>query len=151
MSLRRFLTPLLDARQWAKVVKSAGMRAIILTAKHHDGFCLWPSAYTDHSVKYSPWKDGKGDVVKEVADACREYGLKFGIYLSPWDKHDPRYGEGEAYNIFLKINCVSFSPITATYSAYGLTEPAEKAKRAKSRIMTIRVTTTWYGNCSLKR
>ncbi|KAJ8511239.1 hypothetical protein OPV22_001673 [Ensete ventricosum] len=88
----------LDARQWARTAAAGGFARVVLTAKHHDGFCLWPSAYTDYSVRSSPWRAGRGDVVAELAAAAREYGIGLGIYLSPWDRHDPSYGSTVKYN-----------------------------------------------------
>ncbi len=103
----------LDARQWVRVLKAAGFKQVILTAKHHDGFCLWPSRYTDHSVKRSPWRGGGGDVVRELAEACREAGLKLGLYLSPWDRHEPSYGDSPRYNEFYK------KQLTELLTSYG--------------------------------
>ena len=88
----------LDTAQWARAARAGGFRTMILTAKHHDGFCLWPSRYTEHSVKNSPWRGGKGDVVREFVDAARAEGLQVGLYLSPWDRHEPSYGDSPRYN-----------------------------------------------------
>lgn len=104
----------LDCNQWARIAKAAGMKGLILTAKHHDGFALYPSKYTAHSVVKSPWKNGQGDVVRELADACKRYGIKLGIYLSPWDRFHPAYGTdtyNEVYANMQKELLTQYGPI----------------------------------------
>ncbi|HHD2751953.1 TPA: alpha-L-fucosidase [Clostridium perfringens] len=111
----------LDADQWVRTLAEAGFERVILTAKHHDGFCLWDSDYTDHDVASSPWKNGEGDVVKEVSDACAKYGVKFGVYLSPWDQNSEHYGEGNGgdYNEFymnqLRELLTNYGPIAEVW------------------------------------
>ena len=102
----------LDTDQWLRVAKEAGFRLAILTVKHHDGFCLWPSKYTSHSVKNSPYKDGRGDVVREFVDSCRKYGIKVGIYISPWDRHSPHWGKSD-YNEYFN------NQLTELMTEYG--------------------------------
>jgi alpha-L-fucosidase len=99
-SPRIFDPPRLDTRQWARAAKRGGFRSLVLTAKHHDGFCLWPTRTTDHCVRSSPWRNGAGDLVREFTDACREEGLGAGVYLSPWDRNARSYGQGKAYDDF---------------------------------------------------
>lgn len=90
----------LNATQWVQIAKASGFSRVILTAKHHDGFCLWPSEYTDYSVKSSPWRSGTGDVLTELASATAAAGIGLGLYLSPWDRHDRAYGKTLEYNEF---------------------------------------------------
>ena len=103
----------LDCEQWVKALKDGGFKMALITAKHHDGFCLWQTETTEYSVKNSPWKDGKGDVVRELRDACEKYGMKFGVYLSPWDRNAPSYGDSPAYNKFF------IAQLTELLSNYG--------------------------------
>ncbi len=102
----------LDCRQWCRVAKAAGAKGIIITAKHHDGFCLWPSKYSSHTVRESKWKNGKGDVLKELSAACKEYGLKFGVYISPWDRNHPDYGTEKYNEVFVNM-------MTELFTNYG--------------------------------
>lgn len=93
----------LDTRQWCRIAKEAGAAGIIITAKHHDGFCLWPSNYSTHTVRESPWRNGEGDVLKELSASCKEFDLKFGVYLSPWDRNHPQYGTPEYNQVFVNM------------------------------------------------
>jgi alpha-L-fucosidase len=102
-----------DPDQWMKAIRDSGAKYVVLVAKHHDGFCLWPTEQTTYSVKSSPWEQGKGDVVGDVARAARKYGLQFGVYLSPWDRHDPRYKNSAAYDDYYQAE------LTELASNYG--------------------------------
>lgn len=101
----------LDAEQWAKTFVASGMKGVIITAKHHDGFCLWPTKYTDYNISATPYKDGKGDIIGELSAACRKYGLKFGVYLSPWDRHQASYGTED----YIKYYRAQLEELTTSY------------------------------------
>lgn len=102
----------LDCDQWARIARDAGMKGIVITAKHHDGFCLWPSEFSTHTVAQSSWRDGKGDVLEELSQACRKYGILFGVYISPWDRNHPAYGTEEYNQVFANT-------IREVHSKYG--------------------------------
>ncbi len=102
----------LDCEQWCRIAKEAGAKAIIITAKHHDGFCLWPSKYSTHTIRESGWRNGNGDVLKDLSAACKKYGLKFGVYLSPWDRNHPDYGTSKYNDVFVNM-------LTEIFTSYG--------------------------------
>ena len=102
----------LDCDQWCRIAKAAGAKGIIITAKHHDGFCLWPSKYSTHTVRESKWRNGQGDVLKELSASCKKYGLKFGVYLSPWDRNHPAYGTDQYNDVFVNM-------LTEIFTNYG--------------------------------
>ncbi len=102
----------LDCEQWARIAKEAGMKGIVITAKHHDGFCLWPSNFSTHTVAQSSWRDGKGDVLAELSAACKKYGILFGVYISPWDRNHPSYGTPEYNQVFANT-------VREVHSKYG--------------------------------
>ena len=104
----------LDCEQWVRVLQQGGMKGVILTAKHHDGFCLWPTKYTDYNITATPFRGGKGDLVRELSEACKKYGMKFGLYLSPWDRHQATYGTPayvEYYNHQLEELLTQYGPL----------------------------------------
>jgi len=107
-----FAPKTIDCEQWVKTLKACGMKGVILTAKHHDGFCLWPTETTDYSIKNSPYKNGQGDVVGELCEACKRHGLKFGLYLSPWDRHHAEYGRED----YVKTYHQQIEELTSRYS-----------------------------------
>lgn len=151
----------LDARQWAETAKAAGMRYLVFTAKHHDGFCLWPTATTDYSVRSAPFRGGQGDVVGEVARACQEAGLHFGLYLSPWDRHEPCYLDPPAYDDFyvrqLTELCTRYGPLFEVWfdgagsegRVYNWNRIMEVVDRYQPQAMVFnmgRPTIRWVGN-----
>lgn len=139
VELSNFKIDNIDTDLWANQLKSTGSKGIILTAKHHDGFCLFPSKYTDYTIKNTRYRNGKGDLVKELSDSCKKYGLKFGIYLSPWDRHEKTYGTDE-YNDFF---CNQLTELCTNYGeifCFWFDGACGEGKTAKNRFTTGRDT-----------